>query len=235
MINSMPLSILAHTSLITLATGLIYSWTSNPQLSAYNLQLAGILAIFYFLTKLFKLKPQLLSLITTTTFLSLILLMIFSTGQLNSPFFFLLDILLFALALFFEPVQAAITSLILTFVFLVSSKLSLNTSQVVNLASLVLITPLAVIFGNKFIENQENQGKITRLKKDLAEEETNTLLWIATKAKPSLIEVLDTTSQIISSNLLPFRLQEKIKKAHKDLLSLHQSANQLEVIIDGDD
>jgi len=161
--------------------------------------------------------------------------MIFSTGQLNSPFFFLLDILLFALALFFEPVQAAITSLILTFVFLVSSKLSLNTSQVVNLASLVLITPLAVIFGNKFIENQENQGKITRLKKDLAEEETNTLLWIATKAKPSLIEVLDTTSQIISSNLLPFRLQEKIKKAHKDLLSLHQSANQLEVIIDGDD
>lgn len=221
----MPIKILTHTSLITLATGLIYFWSSTPQLSAYNLQLAGVLAILYFLTRR-------IPLITTTIFLSLILLIIFSTGQLSSPFFFLLDILLFALALFFEPIQAGITSLILIFVFLISSKLSLNTSQVINLASLLLITPLAVIFGNKFIENQENQGKLTRLEKNLENEETQTLLWLATKAKPSLTKILDTTSQIISSNLLPFRLQEKIKKAHKDLISLHQSADNLKIIID---
>lgn len=221
----MPIKILTHTSLITLATGLIYFWSSTPQLSAYNLQLAGVLAILYFLTRR-------IPLITTTIFLSLILLIIFSTGQLSSPFFFLLNILLFALALFFEPIQAGITSLILIFVFLISSKLSLNTSQVINLASLLLITPLAVIFGNKFIENQENQGKLTRLEKNLENEETQTLLWLTTKAKPSLTKILDTTSQIISSNLLPFRLQEKIKKAHKDLISLHQSADNLKIIID---
>ena len=214
----MPLSLITHTSLITLTTGLIYAWSSHPTLSLYNLQLAAVLAFAYFLTKK-------LPLITTTIFLSLILLVIFSTGQLNSPFFFLLDILLFALALFFEPIQALATSLILTLVFLVSSKLSLNTSQVINLASLMLITPVAVVFGNKLKENQKNQ-------ESLAKEETNTLLWIATKAKPSLVEVLDTTSQIISSNLLPFRLQDKIKKAHKDLVDLHKSANNLKIIID---
>lgn len=214
----MPLSLITHTSLITLTTGLIYAWSSHPTLSLYNLQLAAVLAFAYFLTKK-------LPLITTTIFLSLILLVIFSTGQLNSPFFFLLDILLFALALFFEPIQALATSLILTLVFLVSSKLSLNTSQVINLASLMLITPIAVVFGNKLKENQKNQ-------ESLAKEETNTLLWIATKAKPSLVEVLDTTSQIISSNLLPFRLQDKIKKAHKDLVDLHKSANNLKIIID---
>ena len=75
----MPLNLLAHTSLITLSTGLIYAWTTHPTLATYNLQLAAILAIIYFLTKK---QP----LITTTIFLSLILLMIFSTGSLNSPF-----------------------------------------------------------------------------------------------------------------------------------------------------
>jgi hypothetical protein len=228
----MPILLLAHTSLIALATGLIYSWTQNPVTSTYNLQLAAILAIIYFLSRFLKLEPKRLSLLTTTIFLSLILLMIFSTGSLNSPFFFLLDILLFALALFFEPLQALIASIILTLVFLLSSKLSLNTSQIINLASLILITPLAVIFGNKFIENQENQGKVTRLKNSLAKEETHTLLWIATKAKPSLMDILETTSQIISSNVLSFRLQEKIKKAHNDLLSLHKSADNLKIIID---
>jgi len=228
----MPILLLTHTSLIALVTGLIYSWTHNPVTSAYNLQLAAILAIIYFLSRFLKLKPNKLSLLTTTIFLSLILLMIFSTGSLNSPFFFLLDILLFALALFFEPLQALIASIILTLVFLLSSKLSLSTSEIINLGSLILITPLAVIFGNKFIENQENQGKVTRLKNSLAQEETHTLLWIATKAKPSLVEILDSTSQIISSNLLPYRLQEKIKKAHNDLLSLHKSADNLKIIIE---
>lgn len=221
----MSLTLIAHTSLIALSTGLIYAWAMNPQLSSYNLQLAGALGVMYFFSRYLKLKPKHLSLLTITTFLSLILLMIFSTGSLNSPFFFLLDILLFALALFFEPVQALITSFILTFVFLISSKLSLNTSQVINLASLVLITPIAVIFGKKLAENQKNEDS-------LAKEETQTLLWIATKAKPSFIEILETTSQVISSNLLPFRLQEKIKKAHKELIALHKSANDLKIIID---
>lgn len=214
----MPLNIIAHTSLITINTGIIYAWTANPTLSNYNLQLAAVLAILYFLTK----KQPLL---TTTIFLSLILLMIFSTGYLTSPFFFLLTILIFALALFFEPIQALITSIILTIVFLIPSKLSLNTSQLINLASLLLITPLAVIFGKKFIESQKNQDSLSK-------EETDTLLWLTTKAKPSLTEILDTTSQIISANLLPFRLQDKIKKAHKDLIDLHNSANTLEIEID---
>jgi hypothetical protein len=235
MINLMPLYVLTHTSLIILTIGIIHTWTASVQASQYNLQLAGILAIIYFFTKFLKPKPKILSIITTLTFLSLTLLIIFSTGRLDSPFFFLLDILLFALALFFEPIQATITSVTLILVFLISSKLSLNTSQVINLASLVLITPLAVVFGNKFLENQAIKGKITRLEKDLATEETHTLLWISTKAKPSLVDILNITSQIISSNLLSFRLQEQIKKAHKDLLSLHKSANELETIIDQED
>jgi len=214
----MPLNLLTHTGLITLSISLIYAWTANPTLSAYNLQLAAILAFIYFLTKK---QP----LITTTIFLSLILLMIFSTGSLTSPFFFLLNILLFALALFFEPLQAGITSLVLTLVFLISFKPSLNTPQLINLISLILITPIAIVFGKKLKENQKNQDS-------LSNQETNTLLWLATKAKPSLTEIIDTTSQIISSNLLPFRLQDKIKKAHKDLIDLHNSANNLEIIID---
>ncbi|MFZ2201879.1 MAG: hypothetical protein WAV56_00625, partial [Microgenomates group bacterium] len=62
--------------------------------------------------------------------------------------------------------------------------------------------------------------------------ETQTLIWLSTKAKPTLINLLDTTSLIISSNLLPFGLQQKLKSLHTDLVTLHQSASILEKDID---
>ena len=100
--------------------------------------------------------------------------------------------------------------------------------NLVNLLTILLMTPLAILFGKKFIENQISLGKIQLLEKNLAREETDTLIWLTTRAKPSLTSILDTTSLIIGSNSLPFSLREKMKQIHADLLTLYHSADNLE-------
>lgn len=227
------LSFLIHTIFLSLSILLTYLWTQNPSLSAYNLQLTALLIIFYFLSRFIsKNKSKVYQLQSTIILTAITLLLIFSTGGLKSPLFFLLDFLLFALALFFEPWQAGTTALILISVFLFGNYQDLNTQDILSLLSLLLITPLAILFGKKFLQTQAEAGKIKILEKNLAQEETSTLIWLSTKAKPTLATIIDSTSLIISSHNLPFSLQEKLKTAHQDLLALHQSANDLEKEID---
>lgn len=221
-----------HSSLLFLTIVLTYLWTTNPALSNYNLQLTAILSIYYFISRLLiKKNSQILNLESTLIFTSIILLLIFSTGGLYSPLFFSLDILIFALALFVTPFQAGISALFISIVFIFTSH-EINTTGTINLFSLLLITPLAIIFGRKFIENQANQGKIEVLENTLASEETDTLLWLSTRSKPTLITIIDNLSLIIGSNNLPHHLQEKLKKSYSDLIALHHSANVLEKKID---
>jgi hypothetical protein len=221
-----------HSTFLGLAIILTYFWTKNPTLSSYNLQLTGLLTIFYFLSRLLiKKNPILLNLESTVIFTSIILLLIFSTGSLESPLFFLLDFLLFALALFVEPFQAGAIAILISLIFLATGQ-NLTTTSAVNLFSLLLITPLAIIFGKKFLENQASSGKIEILEKTIADEETDTLLWITTKSKPTLISIIDNLSQVIGSNRLPFPLEEKLKKSYSDLIALNQSADVLEKKID---
>ena len=228
----MSLPVISHTIFLSLGLIFSYLWTSTPSLSAYNLQLAAILALIYFLLRLGNPKPKLKSLLTSLVFSLLLLLLVFSTGNMDSPFFFLLDFLLFTLALFFEPVQAIIFTFLLVTTFLTTSNSPLNTTNILNLASLIIMTPLASLFGQKFLELKHQQGQIKLAEENITQEETNTLLWLSTEAKPVLNQIISTISQVISSNLLPYHLQNKLKQTYKYLIDLHQSANKLQQDID---
>lgn len=228
----MSLPAISHTIFLTLGLAFSYFWTSTPSLSAYNLQLAGLLALIYFLLRLGHPKPKFKSILTSLIFTLLLLILVFSTGKMDSPFFFLLDFLLFTLALFFEPVQAVIFTLLLTLTFLTTSNSPLNTTNILNLASLILITPLASLFGQKFLQLRQQQGQIELIESNISQEETNTLLWLSTQAKPNLNRILSTLSQVISANRLPYHLQNKLKQTYKDLITLNQSADQLQKDID---
>jgi hypothetical protein len=136
--------------------------------------------------------------------------------------------LLFGLALLFEPVQAFLVSLLLTAFLLLNHTGSLDTSSLVNLATLFLVSPIAVTLGHKYLETLEKTGRIKILDSALVKEETDTLIWLTTRAKPTLTSLIDTTSEIIVSNALPFRLKEKLTTLHQDLITLHSSAKELE-------
>lgn len=218
-----------HTLFLVLSLGLTFLWTKNPSLSPFNLQATGLLVLFYFVTKFVagKTKSAQNSLdaiiFTTITFL-----IVTTTGGVHSPVFFLLYFLLFALSLLFEPVQSIILSLILIALFGYDLSLNFDNPALINLVTLFLTTPIAMIFGKKYLQTLEDLGRIKQLNQVITEEETDTLLWLTTRAKPTLISLLDTTSQIISSNLLPTRLQDRLKQLHQDLITLHQSAQTLE-------
>ncbi len=227
------LPFITHTLFLVFSVGLTYLWTKNPSLNSFNLQAVGLLILFYFGSKLLTGKRQrVLLVLDAIIFTSLTLFLILSSGGVHSNLFFLLYFLLFGLSLLFEPGQAILLSLLLIFLFSFDVSFHFDEPAIINLATLLFITPLASIFGRKYLQAQHELGKIVILDKIISEEETDTLLWLSTKAKPTLVNLLDTTSLIISSNLLPYQLQEKLKSLHRDLISLHESANDLEKDID---
>ena len=222
-----------HTLFLVLAVALTFLWTQNPSLTPYNLQAIGLLLLFYFAGKFISgSKARLSAALDAVIFTILILFLVTSTGGVRSPVFFLLYFLLFAVSLLFEPIAAIVTSLLLVLFFSFSLRFNFDNTALINLASLLLITPLANLFGRKFLQTQAAAGKIKLLDQIIQSEETQTLIWLSTKAKPTLINLLDTTSLIIGSNLLPYALQQKLKNLHQDLVTLHQSAGSLEREID---
>ncbi|NCP47132.1 hypothetical protein GW844_01945 [bacterium] len=169
------------------------------------------------------------------------LLLVFSTGGLVSPLFFLLDLLFFAIALLFEPVQAAVASFLIVFIFSSQNYSSLNTDKIINLFSLILMTPIAVIFSRNFLEVLESKGKIKVLETALHETEAESLLWISRQAKPSLASVLNSTTDLVMyfnskgrELLLPPAIVEKLKSIQTDMITLYSSANSLEKTIENE-
>lgn len=227
---ALTLSFWSQTVFLLFSILLAFIWTQNPVLSPFNLQLTALLVIFYLASRLLS-RQKINSFLSSIIFVTVALMLIFSTGGVASPLFFLLDFLLFALALLFEPFQTAMVAVFI-FLILLTSGGNLNSSALVNLFSLLLITPLAVVFGRKYLENLASRGKIELLETTISREETDTLFWLSTVAKSNITVSLDVISQVIASNKLPYYLQEKLKIAYTNLISLYQSADELKQDID---
>ena len=155
------MKILIHSLILAATVLLTYLWAGHPNLSHYTLQLVGILALTYVLLHKFTNRlyhpTGLLNLEGALFLTAITLLMVFSTGGASSPLFFVLYFLLFALSLLFEPVQTAILSLLLLpplFLEISHFGQAVTPGTWGNLAALVLITPMAVVFGRKLIELQ---------------------------------------------------------------------------------
>ncbi|KKT88540.1 MAG: hypothetical protein UW88_C0010G0016 [Candidatus Collierbacteria bacterium GW2011_GWD2_45_10] len=167
------------------------------------------------------------------------LLLVFSTGGITSPLFFLLDLLFFALALLFEPIQAVVASLLIVAIFISQHYSSMNTDKIINLFSLILMTPIAVIFSRNYLEVLEDKGKIKVLQAALEETETESLLWISKQAKPSMASVLNATTDLVMyfnskgrELFIPPAIVEKLRAIQTDMITLYSSASMLEKSIE---
>lgn len=154
-----------HTLLLLLSVGLTYAWTKNPNLSSFNLQAVGFIVICYFLIRFNNRRSRLTLIVDGTIFTILTLLLVISTGGLQSPIFFLFYFLLFAISLLFEPLQSALLAISLVFIFLPQPWSQIKDVGVVNLVTLISITPLSVVFGKKYLDTLEALGEIKILKK----------------------------------------------------------------------
>jgi hypothetical protein len=228
-----------RTLFLALTIVLIYLWTQSSALNSYNLQLTGALILLYFASKFIFRVVERRFFLETIVLVSVVLLLIFSSGGINSPIFFVLYFLLFAIALLIAPHQAAIASVLLVSIFIWQNYQHLTSPMIINLASLILIAPLAMIFSNSYLKYLASEGKISVLKEAIKDEESDSLLWIATTAKPSLSGVLNSISDVViylnnksQTVLVPKQLLDKLKNIQRDLISLYASTSTLEKSIE---
>ena len=148
----------------------------------------------------------------------LINIIVFATGSLNSPFFFLVYFLLFVIA-FQNPVSTTLSSSL--FLVLILSQ-SLNSFlSVISLSSLLLVTPLAWFIGRQFLEKNKNDQII-------AIDETDILLWHSLKLKTGLCQIIESCSELLSTPLSPSQKDKvvHIKDSAKYLLNSSQKLTQ---------
>jgi signal transduction histidine kinase len=218
---------------------LIFLWTESSALNPYNLQLTGALILLYFASRFLFRSIKQSFFVATLVLVSIVLLLIFSTGGIVSPIFFVLNFLLFAIALLLAPYQATVASFLLIIIFLWQNYTNFTSTVIIELLSLILMTPLAVIFSNSYLKYLQSEGKITLLKEELKDEQSDSLLWIATTAKPSLASILNSITDIVmylntksQTTQIPKLLLSKLKTIQQDLISLYSSTGTLEKSIE---
>jgi len=214
-------------------------WTIIPATAFYTLQVVALLIIIYLLKptllKNFQISLDLENKINAFVLTSTSLLLIFSTGGAESPFFFMLYFLLFGIAFLFQPKITLAYSIIL--ITLLSNQIE-SPQNLLRLFSLIFITPLALFFGKQYLQNLEAKKEIRILKKQtiktkkaLKNQETNSLLWLSLNFKESTNEILETTALMLSdiSRLTPSQKQwlnhirsktKKLSKEGRKLLKL---------------
>ena len=234
---------LLHTIYLYVLVFLVYVWSSIPILAQYNLQLTGALILVYFAFRQSATRQgsaKQFNFLSVMILSSITLLLVFSTGSSVSPLFFLLDFLLFALALIFEPVQAGAVAALLIAIFLWTGKGNLTPEVLINLVALALTSPLAVIFGRTFLSNMEAKGKIKILKEAIEREEVDSLLWVSKTAKPSLSTILNSISDLViylnsargQITTIPSDLIDKLKAVQNDLIILYSSTEDFKKTIE---
>jgi len=233
----MPRSFFVHSLFLLSAVILTWFWTSSPHLSLYNLQLIAAFIIFYFLSHFLSRSAPLTSAIDAIIFTIIILLLVSSTGGLNSPLFFLIYFLLFAVSLLFEP----LITLVLTaaiFVFFWPNPLALN--ALIQLSSVILILPLSIFLGRQYLKVLETKHIIKilekqkeQLEKSITSEETHSLMWLTLNLKDGLLQIIHFSSELLTGiGQLTLSQKESLEKIHQIAKELLNSGQKLKEKID---
>jgi hypothetical protein len=233
---------LLHTLFLIIAVALAFFWTSNPSFSYYNLQLIAVFILFFFINQILARhhRHKINLTIDTVIFTVITLLLVISTGGLTSPLFFLIYFLMFGLALLFEPlISVSLTAVIvLFFLFTPTKKEPLN--ELLQLFSLLLITPVALFFGKQYLKVLQDEEKIKILEEEgeiieeqMEKEETDILLFTCLELKKGLTEILDQTSHLLADlSHLTFNQKERLGKIRERATQLLQSGQKLKEEVD---
>jgi len=228
---------LLHSLFLVLAVILAFFWTNNPLLSYYNLQLIAVFLIFFFVNQIIgrRHRHKMNLTIDAAIFTMVILLMVISTGGLNSPLFFLIYFLMFGLALLFEPIITLSLTVAMVLFFLFSPTKQEPINELLQLFSLILITPVALFFGKQYLRVLKDEEKIKILKEEeqimettIEKEETDTLLWVCLELKKGLTEIADHTSQLLADvGHLTTNQKDRLLKIRDWTLKLLKSGEEL--------
>jgi hypothetical protein len=161
-------------------------------------------------------------------------LIVFATGALFSPVFFLVYFLLFGIALLFEP-SAAFSLAIISAAFLLLTPRKDFWPEILQLLSLFLISPLAIIFGTQYIKLQQSEQNVEMLKKqegmlvgEVVSQEKEVKKWTFGDFRQRLIKIWENIDQIASDSRLDAKHKQKLLEISNQLSNLFKSAGEME-------
>ena len=242
---------LLHSLFLLLAVVVAFFWTNSPTLSVYTLQLIAAFILLFFANHLFfrrqiksqktkSLPPKLNLTLDAVVFTMVVMLLVYSTGGLTSPLFFLVYFLMFGLALLFEPLVTVSLAGAMILIFLITPTTQEPLTEALQLFSLILITPLALFFGSQYLKVLESEEKIKILREEskileeqIKKEETDTLLWTSLNLKQGLSEILDEVSNLLSDLAhLTISQKERLLKIRTRALKLLKTGEKLKEEVD---
>lgn len=194
-----------------------------PGLLSYTAQVVALISI---ITIYISLNQKRLSLTAMSFLISTI---IFSTGGLSSPVFFLTYFFIFTLASLNPPSVTLAYSLIFT-LFLINSLDSLQSA--ITLVSIPFIAPLAHYIGKLYQDNLHKQIQIELDDDQIHHHETNFFLWFSLILKHRLNSIIDSTSQLLSNPSLSYSQKQPLKSIKSQAKTLLKSASTLATDID---
>ncbi|MBI3985050.1 MAG: hypothetical protein HY344_03900 [Candidatus Levybacteria bacterium] len=156
----------------------VFIWQESP-LKDYTVQLLGLFIVLYFIVSARKGGKGFLTLggegfMGVFILNTLIFLLIFSTGGLQSALFFVLYFLSFGIAFVFDPKNVFVFILGGILIFYPEIQMGDLTSNLLKIGSLALISPLAYFFGREYRRSDQQDEKVNALK-DRTKEAADTI------------------------------------------------------------
>ncbi len=203
-----------------------------------SLQFISLLVIIYIVVQFAARRIQIsktkkitidVVLLTLVTYL-----IVFSTGSLFSPLFFLIYFLLFGISLLFEPSSAIALAVISAIFFLFTAQKEIF-AELLQLASLFLITPLALIFGTQYINLLQDEEKIKilsikgrELEKEVNEQEVEVKNWTEGEFKIHLIKIWESIEALANDPACEGMHKQRLSEVSGELSKLLQSGKKME-------
>jgi len=232
------LSVISQNLTLVAALGLGFFWAKSETLSLYSLQLIALgIIVFSLIPFLAKKIPVVkrVKLVTEFTIVTLIVsLLIFSTGGFGSPVFFLLYFLLFGVATLGEPSASLALATTFSLLFLVNPSADLA-NELLQLSSLFVITPLALIFGSQYKKAHQDEAKIDYLKneenlltKEIVSQETAVKNWTSQELKENLAKIWENLEAVSQDYSVSPNAKQKFMEISNQLKNLLKSAEEME-------
>jgi len=228
----------AQNALLVASLGIAFFWSQNSNLSDLSLQFISFVVIVFFITQFLGEKSEFLknnkSTIDFILLTLVVFLIIFSTGGLLSPVFFLVYFLLFAVSLLFEP-TAALSLATISSIFLLLNPRKELFSELLQLSSLFLISPLALAFGSQYIKILQNnekirvladEGKVLEEKVMIQEQEVHQ--WTSQKLSRMLTQIQTRIKILLSDPNIPQKEKDNLKSIFTDIYNVFVSGKEME-------
>lgn len=223
--------------ILSIAIGLAFIF-SQTTLSEYFLQITALCIILYLfleaLSRKTRINPQQKLIASFIIFTFVSYLIIFSTGSLFSPLFFLVYFLLFGVAFIFGPYMAIIVSVVSITIFIATPRKDIL-NEITQIFSIISIAPLSVLFAKFYEKSKEQEIEVAILKKEeqlltkeVIEQEKAVREWTSTKFKEKLIKIWENLDKLARQKGINTFQRQKITEISNQLSGLLKSAQMLE-------